>query len=213
MQCRQCALHPFCRVTHIAASHPERLVVAERSLSAGVPLLAGEAHGDKLFAIKVGGVVLHHALGRGQANRKPVAVLGRKHILGLAAALAVPGVGLDAQTYMPSRVCELDASMLRSMTEHDPKAARAMALALASAAREVLNWSLIPRLPDAQARLLAALQQLSASQETQVIHLPDRTTLAALCGCAEETVSRVLTALVNQGTLSRVGRQRVALVP
>jgi len=209
VQCEQCAVHAFCRVSHIAVRQPDRLVV-ERSLPAGVPLLAGEDYGDKLFAIKVGGVVLHHRLGRDPASRKPVAVLGRKHILGATAVLA-PGVGLDAETYMPSRVCDLDASTLRSMTENDPEAARAMALALASAAREVLNWSLIPRLPDAHSRVLAALRQLSASQETLVIHLPDRSTLAALCGCAEETVSRVLTALVGQGAISRIGRQRVAL--
>lgn len=210
MQCRQCAVNAFCRVSHIAARHPARLVVAERSLPSGASLLSGEADRGKLFAIKVGGVVLRHGLGQRPANHKPVAVLGRKHILGMMAMLS-PGTCLEAETYMPSRVCELDASMLRSMIEHDPHVSRAMALAVSSAASEALSWSLISRLPDAHARLLAALQQLSASQEAQVIHLPDRPTLAALCGCAEETISRVMTALVHQGAISRLGRQRIAL--
>ena len=211
MQCGQCALNAVCRVSHIAARHPARLVVAERSLPSGACLLAGEADRGKLFAIKVGGVVLLHGLGQPPANRKPVAVLGRKHILGVMAMLT-PGVGLEAEAYMPSRVCELDASLLHSMMEQDPHVSRAMALAVSYAAAEVLDWSLIPRLSDAHARLLATLQQLSASQKARVVHLPDRPTLAALCGCAEETVSRVMTALVHQGAISRIGRQRIALL-
>lgn len=194
-----------CVVGQLPRPLQERLdsQIREKAFRKGENLQAEGNIPAVVHTIKLGTVMLTRGGPDGQA--RPVALVGRGHLLGLWGLLdGVTQVGAQALT--TGRVCELPASALRALTDEDPVALRVLHQHMAQAFSRLADWAQLMRLRGLPRQLVAALMLLANDQGTRTVHLPSQVALAALLSTSRESVARTLRLIEEAGYLQRIDR-------
>lgn len=208
--CRSCVAKDRCGLYSIQlACGGAAPAVQECLYDSGAALLTQAEPSTRLYAVKVGAVLLHRDPPQGE--RRAVAVVGQGTVLGAGAMLSA-GALAHAQTYTSTRVCEMRVDPVGLFLARQPQLVIELGRAVVRLSDAFLQWSALARLPDAQQRLHLVLRLIMQAQGSRVIDLPSRHDLAQLCGCVPETVSRALSQAVSAGQLQRLGRHRVEWV-
>lgn len=211
-RCQRCAARPSCLIGRLPRPHQERLdpTIREVGFRKGEALQSEGVAPAVVRSIKLGTVMLTR--GGEDGKHRPVAMVGRGHLLGTWGSLDKP-TQVGALALSTGRVCELPLTALRHSTHRDPVMLDALHHQLQQAFARLADWSQVMRLRGLKHQLLAALNLLALEQGTRTVHLPSQVALASLLSSSRESVARMLRQLEDEGLLRRVDRWRGELTP
>lgn len=211
-RCQQCAAHLSCVVGRLPRAQQERLdpLIQERAFRKGEPLQAENTAVDRVRTLKLGTVMVTRQ-GPDRVAR-PVAVVGRGHLLGLMALLGQT-TQVAAQALSAGRYCELPAAALRHAFASDPALQDRLHHQVAVTLARMADWAHVMRLRGLPRQLVATLMLLAHEQGSRTVRLPSHVALAEVLRTSRESVARTLRQLEEQGHLQRHDRWHVTLAP
>lgn len=204
-RCQLCAARRECLIGQLPRPHLERLLplVHERAFRKGESLQSEGQAPNTLSSIKLGSVMLTRAGPDGVP--RPVALVGRGHLLGLAALLGEQ-TQVGAQAVSAGRCCELAPKPLRQLLASDPALMADLHRHLLHVVARLADWGQVLRLRGLPRQLMGALMLMADEQGSRTVHLPSQVTLAALLATTRESVARALRQLDDSGQLRRIDR-------
>lgn len=209
-RCQRCAAHFTCVVGRLPAAYQERLdpLIHERAFRKGEALQTENTTIDQVRTVKLGTVVITR-LGPDRVPR-PVALVGRGHLLGLMALLGQP-TQVGARALSAGRCCELPAAALSHAYASDPVMQDRLNHQIAVTLARVADWAQVMRLRGLARQLVATLLLLAHEQGSRTVRLPTHVALAEVLRTSRESVARTLQQLEAQGRLVRNDRWHVTL--
>lgn len=210
--CQVCAARLTCLIGQLPAASQERLnpFHRERTFRKGQTLQTQGVQGEALLSIKLGTVMVTRQ--GADAQRHPVGLLGRGHMLGLFGAVGHP-TQLGAEALSAGRVCEIPLGILNDQQIVDEDFMEALYAVMVRSFASLADWGQVMRLRGLQRQLVAALLLLAAEQGTRAVRLPSQVALAALLSTSRESVARTLRQLEAGGHLRRIDRWHCELTP
>ena len=204
-RCQVCAARRDCLIGQLPRPLLERLLplVHERAFRKGELLQSEGQPPPVLRSIKLGSVMLTRAGPDGMP--RPVALVGRGHLLGLAALLGEQ-TQVGAQAVSAGRCCEVAPEPLRQLFASDPALMADLHRHLLQTLARLADWGQVMRLRGLPRQLMAALMLMADEQGSRVVQLPSQVTLAALLATTRESVARALRQLDDSGHLRRIDR-------
>lgn len=208
--CQVCAARQSCLLGRQSVEHQRLLApfLREVPFLKGDPLLSEGVVSDTLKTIKLGTVMVTRRGPDGVA--RPVALLGRGHVLGKYAAIGhetqLGGYGL-AQ----GRICEMRVDDLHRLKVIDDDFMAALHAVMVRSFGRLADWLQVMRMQGLPRQLLATLLLLCGEQGNRVVRLPGHVALADVLSTSRESIVRTLGILEEAGVLRRVGRWHVEL--
>lgn len=211
-RCQVCAAHLNCVVGQLPRTQQERLdpLIHEVTFRKGEILQAEGMEAEAVRTIKLGTVELNRAGPDGVS--RPVALVGRGHLMGLLALLGQP-TQVGARALSAGRMCELSAAALRHALGADPALQVTLYRQIASTLARLADWGQVMRLRGLPRQLVATLMLLAHEQGTRTVRLPSHVALSQLLRTSRESVARTLGTLEQRGLLKRIDRWHVSLGP
>lgn len=204
-RCQLCAARLECLIGRLPRAQLERLLplVREHAFRKGDLLQTQDRTVSVMRSIKLGSVMLTRSGPDGQP--RPVALVGRAHLLGLA-ALMDGSSQVGAEAVSSGRYCEVPADALRTLLTGDPSHLAGLNRYLLQVLSQLADWSQVMRLRGLPRQLMAALMLMADDQGSRTVRLPNQVTLAALLSTTRESVARALRRLDETGHLRRIDR-------